>query len=513
MMAAWTNITDAVFHHAGTRPDAIALVEGPTWLTFSELAALIAKATVYLRQQGIKAGARVGVRMTNSADHIILSLALLRLGATKFELSPNAEAGELEAITRKFSLHTLFIEPPMKLYRGARCLPIDLSWRPSLLALDGDARHDDAVDPFYVALTSGSTGVPKAIPVSHRQIIGRFGDLASAYAHTGMISLERPGNFMLTGSMAFTGCHNFMLTQLMAGACIVVLPEFGRFYDIVRYLNHYDDAVTMLTPAMCDALLACAPKAGVLLPRMRFMTVGGQSTPPDIKKAMIARVTPNFHDLYGCSGAGVIALQQPSEMPRRGESVGKPVPGVEVEIVDAAGKVLPANRIGHLRCRGDFVSTKFLLAEDAGADTGEGFRGGWHYPGDLASQDGSGFLFIKGRTADIIHRNGVEIYPAEIEAAIVSHPSVKEAAVVGLPARRGGHDVIAIVVPKTQPNHDEIAQHCETKLTPEKRPGAIAYMEALPRTGNGKVNRAWVRELAQIALQRAQAMRKPTGRA
>ncbi|MEN3950467.1 class I adenylate-forming enzyme family protein [Iodidimonas sp. SYSU 1G8] len=513
MTAAWTNVTDAVFHHAATRPDAVALVEGPTWLTFSEFASLIAKATVYLRQQGIKAGDRVGVRMTNSADHIILSLALLRLGAAKFELSPNAEAGELEAITRKFSLATLFIEPPMKLYRGARCLPVDLSWRPSLLALEGDARHDDGIEPFYVALTSGSSGTPKAIPVSHRQIIGRFVDLASGHAQTGMISLERPGNFMLIGSLAFSDFHNFMLTQLMAGACIVVLPEFGRFYDIVRYLNHYDDTVTMLTPAMCDALLACAPKSGVLLPRMRFMTVGGQSTPPDIKKAMINRVTPHFHDLYACPGAGVIALQQPSEMPRRGDSVGKPVTGVEVEIVDAAGKPLGANRIGYLRCRGDFVSANFLMGEDATWEPGEGFRDGWYYPGDLASMDSSGFVFIKGRTSDIIRRNGIEVYPAEIEAAIASHPSVKEAAVIGLPARRGGHDVIAIVVPKTQPDHDEITQHCETKLTPEKRPGGIAYMDALPRTANGKVNRTRVRELAQIALKRAEAMRKTRGTA
>ena len=503
MPAAWTNITDPIFEHAVRKPKAVAIVEGSTQLTFGEFAALIAKATVYLKQIGIKSGQRVGVRMTNSADHLILSLALLRIGAAKFELSPASQPAELEAVTRKFNLGTLFLEPPMKLYRGARSVAMDLSWRAGIEALEGDVRHDDAAgEPYFVDLTSGGTEAGKGIVIHHRQIIDRFRHYDAGLSATGIVSAAHPPTFLMMGNLAQAGFHAFMLYQVMSGARTAVVPEFARFYDIVRYVNHHHDVVAMIPPAMCDVFLHCAQKGVMLFPKVRAMVASGGRLPGATRREMIAKVTPNFYDLYGNAGTGWVSLLRPEDMARRSETVGKPLPGVEVEIVDADGTPVAQNKIGHLRCRSAAMSENYLVAEDR--VTGEqGFRDGWYAPGDLAQLDSQGLLSLKGRASDVIKRDGVEVYPAEIEAVIRAHASVNDAAVVGIPGRKGGERVAALVVAKGKPQHNELADHCVARLPAEKRPTLIAYADGLPRTQAGRVNRRKVKELTLQLLQQA----------
>ena len=234
MAAVWTNISDAVFQHAKSRPRDVAVIEGPTSLTFGRFAELVAKATVFLKQQKIKSGDRVGIRMTNSADHLILSLALLRIGAVKFELSPNHPPKDLDEITRKFSLATLLVEPPMKIYRNARTIIIDTAWRASIESLNGDIRHaDKSGEPWYADLSGRASG-SRAVAVRHAQTIARYHELVAGYGATGIISAKEPATFLMFGGMYFTGLHAMLLAQMMSGATIVMLPEFLRFYDIVR---------------------------------------------------------------------------------------------------------------------------------------------------------------------------------------------------------------------------------------------------------------------------------------
>lgn len=503
MSAAWTNITDAIFDHARVRPTAVAVVEGPTALTFRSFADLIAKATAWLAQQKIKPGNRVGVRMTNSADHLILSLALLRMGAVKFELSPNHTPKQLEAITRKFSLTELFVEPPMKTYRGARAIVVDINWRAAVEACAGDVRHDDKKgEPWFVELGSGRTGVSKGVIVHHSQVIARYREYLAGYGNTGIISSKDPATVLTIGGLSFAGFHGFLMYQIMSGAKVVMLPEFSRFYDIVRNFSYYDNAVAMVMPDLCTVFLSCAQKGTMLLPNVRALIGGGQPLAPESKKAMLAGVTPHYHEVYGTSSTGWVSVLHPEDMSRRSESAGRTVPGMEVEIVDGEGNVLPPNKVGRLRCRSATTSTAYVVPEEV---TNEGYRDGWFHTGDLAMFDSGRFLQLKGRVSDIIVRNGVEIYPAEIEAVLRSHPSVSDAAVVGLPTRQGGREVVSLVVAKGAPQHEDLVQHCKVKLPPEKRPGALAYTDALPRLANGRIDRAKVAEHALRAIRRTQS--------
>ncbi|MBI1180643.1 MAG: AMP-binding protein [Alphaproteobacteria bacterium] len=510
MTAAWSNITDAIFEHAAARPDAAAVIEGPHTITFRRFAELIGKCAVHLSQLGVKSGDRVGVRMTNSADHLILSLALLRLGAVKFELGAHTSQADLEAVTRKFSLGTLFLEPPMKLYRGARCVPVDLSWREAVDACEGDQRHDDGTgEPWFCNLTSGSTGTPRAVPVTHQQVVERFRSLGESYADTGIFSGETPATYLQFGSLGFAGFHAFMLYQVMAGATAVPVPDFATFYDIVRHVNYFDDVVAMVMPGMCEVFVSCAQKQVMLFPRVRALVSGGGFLRGELKKNMLSRVTPHFYEIYGASGSGWMSVLRPSDMARRAESVGKPTEGWEVEIVDNGGKDVGKNRVGYLRCRSATNSANYLLAEDS-AEGGEGFRDGWYYPGDLAQRDGSGYLYLKGRLNDVIRRNGVEIFPAEVEAAMATHDGVRDVAVTGINVR-GGQEVVAIVVAKEGASHEDLVAHCKAKLPVEKRPGAIAYTDDLPLTPAGKVDRGRVKAMARQVLERAAQSRKPAG--
>lgn len=504
MPEGWTNVTDPIFHRAARKPKAVAVVEGPAQLTFREFTDLISKCTVYLKQLGIKSGDRVGVRMTSSTDHLILSLALLRIGAAKFELSPMSTPQELEAITRKFGITTLFLEPPMKLYRGARGIAVDLSWRAGLEGLVGDVRHDDAAgEPYYVNLSPGRGGPGKGIVVHHRQTLERLAHYEAALEGTGILSSADPGTYLMFGNMSSAGLHAFMLYQVMSGARTVVLPDFAKFYDIVRHFNYYDDAVAMVLPVLCDVFLSCAQKNVMLLPKMRALVVGGRSVPGEITKAMLAKVTPHFHEVYDVPGAGWVSLLRPQDMARRADTVGKPVPGMEIEVLGAEGEPLGKNRIGRVRCRGASISEDYLLPEDRAQDA-EGFDDGWHYPGDLGQIDGSGFLTLKGRVAEIIKRGGVDIIPAEVEAAITSHASVKEASVVAIRGQRGRIRVVGVVVARDKPMHEALVAHCTDKLAVDKRPDALLYAASLPRNAGGKVDRARVTELV-LQARRAPA--------
>jgi acyl-CoA synthetase (AMP-forming)/AMP-acid ligase II len=508
-----SNVTDPIFERARKQPDAVAVIEGPHTISAARFAALIAKCTAHLQQVGIRPGDRVGVRMTNSADHLILSMALLRMGAVKFELSAMADPSALETVTRKFGLGTLFLEPPMKLYKGARCIPVDIGWRTLVEACDGDVRCDGTEEePCFVNLAYDEAGMARAIPVSHGQVIGQLAALEDAYGHTGLFSKKDPGTYLQFGSLAQPDVHTFTLFQLMRGAATAMVPDFAKFYDIVRHVHYFDDAVAMVSAPMCEVFVACAQKNAILFPRMRAIASCGGPLKGELKKAMVAKVTPNYYEVYGTAGSGWLTVFEPADMPRRSEGIGKPVPGLEVEIVDHEGKALGKGKPGFLRCRGEEVSRNFLLADDRSAEH-EGFRDGWYYTGDIAQQDGNGFLFLKGKSSDVIHRDGYPVIPAEVEAVLNAHGSVKEAVVIGLDAKRGGQEVVALVTPKDEPQHDALVEHCMAKLPAEKRPRAIAYTDELPRDAAGRINLGRVRSRALKALKQAGAIVTPAGAA
>jgi long-chain acyl-CoA synthetase len=503
---SWDNLSDAVFEHAARRPEAAAVIDGGRTLGYGALAALVGKAAVHLRDIGIGAGDRVGVALATSTDHIVLTLALMRVGAVIVELAPYGTAQDQAAVVRKFGIGTVFYEADAEPPRGAGSQRIDVGWRALIERKEGDARFEGNSDALHaITLTAGSTGEPKGVITTQRQRLLRFEAALKTFRAIDAFSTANPARFVVTAAMNFAGFFQFMLNQLLAGGPLVLLPEMHRPADFIRFIGSWDDTVSILTPHICRAFLAAAPTRGLLLPQARAVIALGLQLFADEKRAIIEKITPHFYDHYGTTAFGVISCLHPEDLARKADSVGHAAADTEVEIVDRRGQGLPPGATGHLRCRGPAMSSGFLGAgEGAGL---EGFRDGWYYPGDLAALDEEGFIYLKGRISDLVVRRGLDIHPAEVEQVLVRHPLVTEAAVVGRSVPGGEEMVAFVVVQGGEQRHDDIANHCRAWLAPEKQPDRIYYIDTLPKTAAGKLDRA---QLAALAAREAARTRDPS---
>jgi acyl-coenzyme A synthetase/AMP-(fatty) acid ligase len=245
---------------------------------------------------------------------------------------------------------------------------------------------------------------------------------------------------------------------------------------------------------MCRLFLVAAPDQGRLFPELYAVEASGLPLFPWEKEAMIARVVANFRERYGTAGAGAISTLTAADMMRKPGSVGRLLPLLDVEIVDENDRPRPAGAHGAIRCRGPLLSRP--CPENGTAPRAEYFRGEWYYPGDIGMLDADGYLYLRGRVADIIRRGGAEVIAPEVEAAIARHPLIAEVAVIGIPSPTVGEEVIAFVVKGGAIEHDDVARHCQSTLAPAQRPDRIFYIATLPRLEAGKTDRARLQSLA-----------------
>lgn len=179
-----------------------------------------------------------------------------------------------------------------------------------------------------------------------------------------------------------------------------------------------------------------------------------------------------------------------ADLQARPDTDGRILPMVRAEVVDEQDRIVPAGEVGAMRIRSHGMADR--LYDDKARDSGDKIRDGWAYTGDLARISADGFLSVVGRTTDMIIRGGANVYPAEIEAALVKHPHIKEAAVTGYSNLELGEEIAAFVVTSAPLSEADIASHCRVTLPPDKRPRKFVFLQSLPRNANGKV---MIREL------------------
>ena len=179
-----------------------------------------------------------------------------------------------------------------------------------------------------------------------------------------------------------------------------------------------------------------------------------------------------------------MSLLTPDDQVRRGDSVGRAMFAVEIQVVDENHVLLPPGETGRLRYRSPGSATGFYGDPES---TAQKFKEGWFYPGDFGALDEEGYLFLKGRRKDIIVRGGVNIYPNEIEEILMSHPAVDEAAVVGQRSTEMGEEVAAFIIAKSKVPEQELVEFCRSRLAPYKIPRMICFVEEMPRNSLGKI--------------------------
>jgi acyl-coenzyme A synthetase/AMP-(fatty) acid ligase len=202
----------------------------------------------------------------------------------------------------------------------------------------------------------------------------------------------------------------------------------------------------------------------------------------------------------------MISILTPTDLITRPGAVGRPAKGVELEIVDQSGRPVPQGGYGRIRCRSASMSLH-RCPEDGISESAERISDGWYYPGDIGMLDPDGFIHLRGRSADIVRREGGDIFTPEIEAVLRSYAGVADAAVIVRKNRSGQDVIVAFIVKRHEFAHEALAQHCRSQLAPGRTPDNVYYMDVLPRLGADKVDRVRLGELAVQEAAKAAALR------
>jgi fatty-acyl-CoA synthase len=344
-------------------------------------------------------------------------------------------------------------------------------------------------DVALVMYTSGTTGRPKGALLSHRSLV---------MSTLSWIHELRPtqDDVWLSGQPLFhIGGINGLLPFLFLGATQVISPTTGfDAEDAVRRLDAHTATMCIFVPTQWEQVCSAAASAGVDCDRLR-VAMWGASSCPRATLELMARTFPraSIVSAYGqTETAGATTLLKGADATRKLGSVGKPMLGVELRLVDDDGVDVANDQIGEIVYRGPMLTSGYLGKDEA---TREAFAGGWFHSGDLARRDDEGYLYIVDRKKDLIVSGGENVYPAEIERVLLDHDAVADAAVVGVPHARWIETPVAFVVlvDGAAASESDLVDHCRARLASYKKPSRVFFVDRLPRNAGGKILRRELR--------------------
>lgn len=326
-----------------------------------------------------------------------------------------------------------------------------------------------------LAFTSGTTGEPKPVPLSHGNLLASIRGV--------MLAWRWRHDDRLVHSLPIAHQHGLGAVHiaLLGGSHAVILPRFEPSH-LIEVLTEGQATGLFAVPAIYDRLLTEVPKDVPSLGRLRLMTSGSAPLPTELAHRIEEAVGQLPVERYGLTETG-LDVSNPYEGPRIAGTVGMALPGVELAVVDGAGEVLGLGETGEVLFRGPQVFDGYA------GRLGEGFIGDWFRTGDIGLvEEGSGHLRLVGRSKEVIITGGVNVYPREVEAALLAVSGVVDAAVIGVSSGRWGEAVTAFVVAPGI-STEEIASRVAAVLAPFKRPKQIVAVESIPRTEIGKLRR------------------------
>ena len=467
-------------------------------ISYADMLARSAQYASALRALGVGPGDRVAVQVQKSTEALMLYLGAIRAGAAFLPLNTAYTPAEVSYFLGDAEPRVVVCSPS----KAGDIGNIAGEARVETLGDDGTSgslreRVDAAPTAFEelpcgaddlaaILYTSGTTGRAKGAMMTHRNLSSNAEALAVTWAFTAEDRLLHALPIYHTHGL-FTATN----TVLQAGASMIFLPRF----DAEEVLERLPQATLMMgVPTFYSRLLACEGLTRDLVKHMRVFISGSAPLSPDIHREFELRTGYAILERYGMTETGMIT-SNPYDGARRAGTVGFPLPGIEIRIVDAeSGEKLGSGEVGDIEVRGPNVFKGYWQMPDK---TAEDFReDGFFVTGDLGMIDEQGYLNIVGRDKDLIISGGFNVYPAEIEAAIDELPAVAESAVIGVPHPDFGEGVMAVIACKTGETLDEeavIASLSDT-LARFKQPKRVAFVDALPRNAMGKIQKNELRE-------------------
>ena len=346
------------------------------------------------------------------------------------------------------------------------------------------AREDD---PFAIFYTSGTTGNPKGAMVTHLNLE------ANGY-NQGLIDHSRSADVNLVGTPLYhMGAVRMMITYLMLGCTQVINHRFDPALWL-ETVQRRAVTVAVLVSTMINSIVNHPGLAAYDLSSLRTIFYGGGPTPPAVLKRAMQTLRCGFTQSYGMTETleatfllpGDHVLDGTPQQTKRLASAGREAVGADIRIIDDQGFELASGQVGEILIRSRSVIPGYWKSPEA---TAQAIKDGWFYTGDLGYLDEDRYLFIVDRKKDVVLSGGVNIFTKEIEAVLYTHPSVMEAAVVGLPDDHWGEVVTACVVlrPGTAATEQDLVSHCLLSLASYKKPRRVYFLEDLPKSPSGKV--------------------------
>ncbi len=490
------NLSAKLLARAHELPEAPAVLWDEGTLNWSELADLSLRMSTRLRERGIAPGDHVALMCSNRPAYLVIWFALANIGAVTVSVNTGLVGDGLRYSLTQSSARALFIEGSLM---EARRADLDaLSTPLDIVAFDGDEQifaeargcaPDAAFDgpghtPLSIIYTSGTTGLPKGVLNSHEAF------LASGRWMSQALDIVAADRIMVFLPLFHTNPQMYaVMSALETGCALVLRPRFSvsRFFDDARrfectVFTYVGTVLAMLTSRLKE------PDRNHRLTRC----VGG-GCPPEVWQAMQERFGINPHELYGMTEVGGWVTGNTATNYRFG-SCGRPRPDVEVAIVDGDDMPLPAGEAGEIVVRPKAPHVLLTGYWNKPEASWEAARNFWFHTGDSGSMDEDGYLYFHGRMKEIIRRGGENISPFEIETALLYHPEIDDAAVVGVPDPIFGQEIKAVVVAKAGFRPETIRSFLTGRVAAFMLPRYVQTVGAIPRTETQKIQRRALQE-------------------
>ncbi len=489
------------------RGDRVAVLTEDRRLTYRDVQALMNRAGNALRASGLEMEQRVMLLLPDVPEFIAAFFGAVKIGAVPIPANTLFKASDYQYMLNDSRARVLIAHHA--LWPEVAKVRDRLRWLREVVLVGGDApagtRSFDAWvaaaspglepaptskdDAVFCAYTSGTTGFPKGAVHLHH-------DMAFSGEHFARrtLGLTAEDRIYSAPKLFFTyGLGNSMYLPFSVGASVVLQPAWPKPDVVYETIHRYRPTVFFGVPTLYAALLA-VPDAEKKhdLSCLRLCHSGGEPLPPAIYEGWKAKFGLDIYDGIGSTEAVHIFISNRPGDVRVGSS-GRPVPGYEAKVVDDEGNTLPPGEIGNLMLKGDSIAAGYWNKHEQSKRT---FQGEWLLTGDQYSRDADGYFWFAGRANDMLKVSGIWVAPAEVEAALIAHPAVLEAAVVGQPDEHGLIKPKAFVVLK--PGHGgaagaglegELKTFVKERIAPYKYPRWITIVPELPKTATGKIQR------------------------
>jgi long-chain acyl-CoA synthetase len=501
-----------LFHaRAQENPDALAVIHGDTRITYGVLAAEVDRVARGLQSRGVGRGDRVLTLVGNTPHVMAIYLAVSRLGAVYAPVSTGFREREVRFVLDNADPKVAIVEAS----HADRFLSWDAARSVDVVLLGDTSLHDltsyDALgigdpavreaeiseeDGLLLCYTSGTTSTPK--PVLHSQRSEVYN--ASTYAQVWNLGPTDKGIVCLPLAWVY-GLSTTTAALLVSGGTVVLLDRFHPV-EVIDAIQAHRATAMWGTMSMYTKLLEVIKERGqVDLSSLRVVNNGGEPCPSPLVKEFEQYAGVQLLGSYATSEARPIMVVRPGDVAAPEGTSGKLVPGAEIRLVAEDGSEVAAGEPGHalIRCPGlmtEYYRQPELTAERLTED-------GWLRTGDLLRSDHDGYWYVVGRQSEMIIRSGVNIAPAEVESALAAHPDVADVAVVGVPDPRSGEAIRAVVVAAgSVPHEDDLRAFLADQLAAFKVPQQFVFVDELPRTDRGKLDRAALRRSSAPVMER-----------